>query len=265
MHPLDGALLKLKWANDHFYALQQTIQNWRDSHPYEIDGRMVSNKNMRQYLLTVKENIPIPAEFSLMVGDICNNARSALDYALWQLWLLANPAFNGNVYFPNSDSLNSFSSRSKGNIGGLTSAQKAIIERLQPYNTGDKELSILRDLNNSDKHRIIQLFAVSAKTEIMDLLTPGGGQRTVGYVQYRIAERVEVKDGAVVAQLDFLPGFIGTKVDVNAEFSYTLNFNGSHTANGLNVDPTLQSCIYAVHEVLTQLESQFPGTSTIKL
>lgn len=261
MHPLDEVSLKLEWANHHLETLQQAIQAWRKQRPYEIVGNIVHEGDVRKYLLTAKVSIPIHSDFSLLVGDICNNARSALDYTLWQLWLLTDPAFDGIVYFPICDSLGEFNKRAKKDIRGLTAKQRAIIEELQPYNTGSKAFSILRDLNNSDKHRRIQFFAVTAKTETFEIETLKG-YPAVGPVRYRIAERVEIKDGAILAELQFPPNFIGTKVQVNTDFSFTMAFRGSKSADGLNVDTTLQGCIAAVHDALLQLEGEFPRTST---
>lgn len=261
MHPLDGAFLKLKWANHHLETLQQAIQDWRNHNPYEIVGNIVREGDIRKYLITVKERIPVHSDFSLMVGDVCNNARSALDYGLWELWLLTDPAFDQRVYFPIFDSVGEFNKRAKRHIGNLTANQREIIEGLQPYNTENKTLSILRDLNNSDKHRRIQIFAVTAKSETFELETLKG-YPAVGPVRYRIAERVETKDGAILAELEFPPDFIGTKVQVNSEFSFTLAFRGSKTADELNVDTTLQGCIAAVHAALLLLEGEFPKTST---
>ena len=104
---------------------------------------------------------------------------------------------------------------------------------------------------------------MNATTSKFEILTPKGTP-TVGWIKYRVAERVEVKNGSVIAELEFPPDFIGDKVDVNAEFAFTMAFRGSNTANYLNVDPTLQHCIAAVHDAVLQFEGEFPGTSTEK-
>jgi hypothetical protein len=270
MHPLDGAFLKLRWANYHLHTLQQAIQSWRNHNPYEIVGNMIREGDVRKYRLTAKENIPFHTDFSLMVGDVCGNARSALDHLLWQLWLLKDPAFDRNVYFPVFDTFDAgdgqhgFKFQATRHIRDLTKNQRTLIENSQPYHTGYEALNILRDLNNSDKHRVIQLFALTATSEIFEILTPGGGQPTVGWIKYRIAERVAVKDGAIMAEIEFPPDFIGNEVGVNADFSFTSAFNDSKTAHGLNVDTTLQNCLAAIHYVLLKFEGEFPGTSTVK-
>ena len=97
MHPLDGAFLKIKRATYHLDTLQQAVQEWRDLHPYKVIGSLITEGKMRKYLVSVKEHIPLPSEFSLIIGDVCNNARAALDQTLWQLCLLTNPAFDGDV------------------------------------------------------------------------------------------------------------------------------------------------------------------------
>ena len=268
MHPLDGAFLKLKRANDHFHTLQQAIEDWRNQRPYEVAGHMVRDGDVRKYLVTVQERLPIPSEFSLMVGDVCNNARSVLDHVLWQLWLLFEPDFDKIVSFPILDSEMSseeFNRRQKNQIGKLTAGQRRLIEGAQPYYTGDSSLSVLRDLNNSDKHRVIQVFAMNASTEIFDIKTPGEGKPTVGKIKYRYATRVEVKQGVMVAELTFPPDFIGDELTVEASFGFDLAFRNSKTANGLNVDAALQDGIKAVRDVLLKFEGEFSGKSAERI
>lgn len=268
MHPLDGAFLKLKRANYHLQTLQQSIEDWRSQSPYRVVGHTIRENDVVKYRVTVQEILPIRPEFSLMVGDVCNNARSVLDHVLWQLWLLIDPVFDKIVSFPILDSEMSseqFNHRQKTHIGKLTAGQRRLIEGVQPYITGDSSLSVLRDLNNSDKHRVIQVFAMNAGTEIFEIKTPGGGKPTVGKIRYRYAERVEVKQGAMVAELTFPPDFIGDELTVETSFGFTMAFRNSKTANGLNVDAALQDGITAVHDVLLKFEGEFPGTSAERI
>lgn len=263
MHPLDGAFLKLRRAQNHLDALQGSIQRWKDSKPYKIAWEMVSEGETLYYLMKVKEQVPVPMEFSLIIGDICNNLRSVLDYILWQLWLCVDPSFARNVTFPICDAPADF----KANVGrhnnGLPKNQIALIEGVQPYKTGNKALAVLRDLNNRDKHRMIRVLALTARNESLELQTPPGYPGS-GYIHYRLAERVQVKDGAVLGSLDFPSFLAGAEVKVNAQFSLMMVFTESLSADNLIIDVALQESISAVHAALLQFESEFPGASTVK-
>ncbi len=262
MHPLDGAFLKLKWADHQLKVLNQAIQAWRDKQPYKVVGNPVTEGYVQKHLFTVQENVPIPSDFNLIVGDVCNSARSVLDYILWQLHLLKNPAFDENVTFPvfdfydGRDGKHGFKFRAARSIRDLRTNQQTLVESVQPYHAGYEALSFLRDLNNGDKHRVIQVLGLSARTGNFGLET-FKGHPAVGPVQYRIAERVEVKQGAILAELLFPPDFVWDKVGVYGDFEFTMAFRGSKTADGRNIETTLRDCIAAVRDVLFTFEPEF--------
>lgn len=159
MHPLDGTFLKLSRAKYHFKVVDDLVERIKKREPYQIVDEVVQNGQTRERVLRFKQVEDIPPDVSLLIGDICNNLRSALDHLLWQLWLLKYPSFDKSVSFPICDSRVAFNNKSTTrHIKELSAIQRAAIESLQPYKTGNKALSFLRDVNNSDKHRIIQVI-----------------------------------------------------------------------------------------------------------
>jgi len=170
MHPLDGSFLKLRRADEHLQVVNALMQEFIKRKPYRINDTFVRNGNTKERLLRFEQLEDIPTKLPMLIGDACNNLRSALDHLLWQLWILQYPTFDESVYFPIYDSEVAFERGSPSNMGpikaksvgheriSLTDNQRAIIKSLQPYKTSNPVLSFLRDVNNSDKHRLIQVI-----------------------------------------------------------------------------------------------------------
>jgi len=226
MHPLDGSFLKLSRAKYHFEVVNDLIQRFQDRKPYRIVDDFVRKGQTRQRVLRFEQVEDIPADVPLLIGDACNNLRSALDHLLWQLWLLNKPSFNGIVFFPICDTEDSFKTdRTWDSIKGLSDVQRAAIESLQPYKTGNAALSFLRDVNNSDKHRLIQVIGLTANVDRVRITA----DQTRAMIQIpiplripiHILKNVRVENGAILAWIP-LNGFSrGTQVRVQSYYPQT--------------------------------------------
>jgi hypothetical protein len=93
-----------------------------------------------------------------MIGDVVHNARSALDYLIWQLAVHYIPGTipewrAKKIQFPIEDTGKGFTKRRKS-FQEIPSSYWTIFDAAQPYNGGDF-LGLLRDLSNDDKHRLL--------------------------------------------------------------------------------------------------------------
>jgi hypothetical protein len=107
----------------------------------------------RDLSITLRASMRIP----ILVGEICYNLRSALDYLIYELTKLDTGIPQHLTQFPIEDSEKGFAKRRKlshsiGWLQGLNERHIACIERLQPYN-GVKWIKALREISNPDKHR----------------------------------------------------------------------------------------------------------------
>lgn len=271
MHPLDGSFLKLNRAKHHFKAADELMQGFNNRKPYEIVTSFEGKGQARECFLRLKEVEAIPIDLSLLIGDICNNLRSALDHLLWQLWLLIDPTFDGNVYFPICDSPSTFNTNSPRDIGGLPDTQKTVIGGLQPYRTKNPALSILRDVNNCDKHRLIQIIGLMVDINRL-IVTPAPITAKLKIpMPPRIpieilSKSVKVENGATIARIPLDSSRLGTEVRVQSTTNIKFVFSGSKTADGKHIRPTLGGIILEVARILELFESEFAqfGVSEFK-
>jgi len=270
MHPLDGSFLKLRRAKCHFQVAGDLVKGLHERQPYKIVTEFVEDGDARECIIRLKQIEEIPTDLPLVIGDICSNPRSALDHLLWQLWLLQDPNFDRRVYFPITDSPSSFRSDGFRHINGLSDSQRAAIESLQPYRTGKDALSMLRDLNNSDKHRLIQVIGVH------------GGIRRIGvtvdqtrsslwlpqqrHIPLDVVSGSKIEHDAILARIPFNRYATGTEVRVQSYAVFDYVFEGSQKADGRSVEPSVASMISEASDAIALLEPEFAhlGTPTEK-
>lgn len=138
----------------------------------QVDGDTVEipvAANYYRILHTIRE--PIPAiRWGVLIGDILNNQRAALDNFIWALTVVgANPPPNPiphagilpwrTVAFPVTIHQMDWPGRLTRYIWGIGSFYQARLKELQPFNSGqDCEfhwLRMLDELWNADKHRVL--------------------------------------------------------------------------------------------------------------
>jgi hypothetical protein len=89
----------------------------------------------------------------ILVGEICYNLRSALDYLIFELAKLDSGAEQRGTQFPVVDTKNDFEGRrTTAFLKGVNASHIAAVEALQPY-MGCNWTARLRDFSNADKHR----------------------------------------------------------------------------------------------------------------
>lgn len=89
----------------------------------------------------------------VLVAQIVENLRSALDYMIFELSELNESSLNERVpQFIISESKEDFERQAKRPLRYLTEEQKSLVEQLQPYN-GNSILARLREMSGPSKHR----------------------------------------------------------------------------------------------------------------
>ena len=149
-------------------------------HVNELDGRIRQHIQTHTYAVVIDREPGSPwhvgrahiddaplTEWSVILGEIVHNARSALDHLVYQLAVHNGADAEASfTTFPICTSRTRyFKARKNGRASyrdesmvGLTDTQKASIDYLQPFNDSDPDgavLAILADLHNTDKHRRI--------------------------------------------------------------------------------------------------------------
>ena len=100
-----------------------------------------------------------PFRIGVLIGEICYNLRSALDYLVFALAKHDSGVPQEGTQFPIDDKPKQFqwNVTKKARLKGLNPAHIAAIERLQPYN-GNSWVVALRDISNMDKHREFAIY-----------------------------------------------------------------------------------------------------------
>ena len=157
---------KLARAQEHAQGLDNELRAWIDRKPYSLTEHV--NSDSTRYSLILRENERAPFQrWTLIASDCLNNFRCALDYLIYTIAVFESglnpPPHERTLAFPITDCKTNFDEAvSKGKLGEISKPVRAVVESLQPYNRPHPELAlpllrILRDLNNTDKHRLLKV------------------------------------------------------------------------------------------------------------
>jgi len=264
---LVGVRNKLKRAHDHIAELNRTIQEWgtaeQKTNPFTLDHQP-ERKRMVVRHGKVGPNNP---DWSLIVGDIIHNLRSALDHIVCQLAVL-----NGNdrsccdaTYFPICICNPDFKKAEKRLEHLISTEALALIEELQPYKAADRGKRPVADvlwtvhkLDIIDKHRIV--LVVGKKFRATDLTYTLDDAAAIPVEVDQVWRPLE--DGAEIAAIDL------SKVAFRAEAENVMRMQGGTEAqiiidetgcgcDGLEVGKVVLACEHRVSEIVEIFDSRF--------
>lgn len=178
MHPLDGPRLKIQSAKSEIEELKRLEDVFVHESQYDIVRTELNLKSGNNVYRVRTSSSPPSLEWGVYIGEIAHNLRSALDELVYQLALLQIKTPQRNIQFPIFLVGNTTRKQGRGLIphfeGGergcghsmicpLLPGHQALIERWQPYKRGrggrNSPLYWLKEVNNADKHRLIQVVA----------------------------------------------------------------------------------------------------------
>lgn len=203
---LNAVRAKIARSQEHAQAINSEVRAWMDRKPYGLTQHV--NPDSTRYSLVLRENEPAPFQrWTLMFSDFLNNLRSALDYLVYAIAVSDSgvdpPPGSDKLMFPITDCRIKFDDAvRRGRLGDIAQPVRTAIELLQPYNRPHPEfpplLAILRDLNNSDKHKLPNLaYGAFAQGE----LRLQGEHPADGRDFRPIPNRGKLKDGAEVVAM----------------------------------------------------------------
>jgi hypothetical protein len=161
-----SALAKLKRAKEHLNTLKQAIETFHKSAPFEAfteenkDGDLI-------FRVRIHKAVP-EEEWSLLVGDLIHNLRSALDLRVSELVLANGNPVTRDHAFPLANSAQDYQRVSKGRLVGLTTSQIQVIDSLNPYGGGNTLLYELHALDILDKHRQLIIAGSAQQSVVID-------------------------------------------------------------------------------------------------
>ena len=166
---LIGAYAKLDRADEHFQSLEREIQGFIQANTDAARAKLQNIDGQMFYVMEAHEIQPVPVRVGLVLGDAIHNLRAALDHTIWQLVLLhGEQPDTGNQFpiftYPPTKSLDKW----ERNVRGITGPDLALIEYVQPHRRDDPSthpLTVLSDLSNTDKHRLILATVLSIELD----------------------------------------------------------------------------------------------------
>jgi hypothetical protein len=153
---VNDATLKINWAEDHIEQLNSDLRTFLKGDPYKISSKR--NLDTQEIVYYLAEKRDVPPDIRLLAGDIFQNLRTALDYAVCTIIRSRNGSINGNIGFPIFDDepvTPKDQARFLGKIKGAGDAAIDYIRAVKPYKTGNEVLWRLHRLNIIDKHRLL--------------------------------------------------------------------------------------------------------------
>jgi hypothetical protein len=173
---LGSVQAKLHRAHDHLELLHSEIDAFLSRKPYELV--VETNPKHTEIYAVVKERERVPMAWSILVGEIVHNLRSALDHVVSQVVVRRTglPPSTRTTRFPIFLSADDYRATrgEKVWLRGVGSGGRAIIKAAQPFETGEGAASPLwhlHELSNWDKRRAIPLVAAARRSAEVEAVT----------------------------------------------------------------------------------------------
>jgi hypothetical protein len=171
---------KLDRAEELLNRLDNEVAAWHKVKPYRVVNER--NAELTRYSTVVYVDEPPPiVRWSLQISDIIHNLRCSLDHLLWAIVVYESPNHKpvgaDSLTFPIWEAPpNSVAAR---NIACLSAGVRTAIEYMQPYNRSPSRgalshpLTLLRDFDNRNKHRLLQLSTAAVASANMEITFSG--------------------------------------------------------------------------------------------
>jgi hypothetical protein len=271
MASMQSHSLKLEQAAAHLKQLELEIFAWFDKDKHRtLSIEPDPNVPLHQCLKISADDIPV-APFSLIIGDVVQNIRSALDHVVYalanaytetlsekaardsQFPIIGDEGQNGATGLGASN----FQSIRQRRIGCIDPKAQAIIERVQPYHRGaifrGHYLWKLNELSNIDKHRSVHLGAALTRDVIIRhcIITDAPG----GKAALEMLRSGVIKGSAIVARFGSIrPKDPAQTVEMNVGAVMDMAFDGEPMHNLFVVPALAQILNYVALQIISPLE-----------
>jgi hypothetical protein len=122
--------------------------------------RVGANKHAKTALVGMPNSYDLPMEALTAAGDIVGNLWGALDHICYQLIDAYSPNVGDEILeqsaFPFAKDITKYAdAKSRRHVKLMDPGAVMVIDALEPYRGGNKPLTLLYDLNNFSKHRML--------------------------------------------------------------------------------------------------------------
>lgn len=259
----DGARAKIERARKSTDALQAVFERFYESKAYSIRQELDPQAGEKRLVFRAGT---LSLEWSVIIGEIAHNLRSALDHSIYELTCIETghplkrtefPVFKDEAkYFALDKRSNPTPTSGLFKIRGIKhEKRRAVIKGLQPFEFKKTKppdtwpvIALVHELNIADKHRTLHLCRLSTSQLQTKVL------RDIHPISMTIViPRLE--DGAEIARWKPVGNF-NDEVDMESEVSFKVAFGDSvPILQGKAVITVCQSLIRGVERVLFYLEN----------
>ncbi len=253
----EGIYAKVERATDHLNALKSEIAQFCELNAHEVRHEADFQAGEKTLVYYARENIPL--RWSIVIGEIIHNLRSALDQAVYDLTIRESGQAVELSEFPIFADKNAFLRTTRGGglykIRGVGEKTKRVIEELQPFNIRkegtESVLWLLHELSNIDKHRTIHLCRrMTSNVEI-------GVVRDITFIGNFtwLAPLGLLEDRTILARWKPTDN-LGDEVDMNAKIAFDVAFGQGTVASlvGKSVTDVCERLIRGIGRVFHYLE-----------
>jgi len=240
----------------HLESLKERVQGFIDGNPYGVVADY-DGQTEKCVLRTQVFDHP-PQDWGIIIGDIVHNLRSALDQLVWQLALLQTSTPYDRAAFSITTTPNRYRDNGRRLVQDLTPRQEALIKWFQPYRRGNKTESdflwLLHDINNTDKHRVIQTIGTVFAMQGLGF----GNMRGFDLYNMNVYGGQRLEDGAPVADFTLVQTAPDAYMDMHPEITPNIEFDeGSSAVKDMPLVSTLLDIVAHVERIIPCFERFF--------
>jgi hypothetical protein len=245
--------LKVKRAKHHIADLDRQIHLFFIGKPNPYPLIREVDPEFGDLVFKLGKCSPIPEDFPLIIGDILQNLRTALDHLVWQLILS-----NGSVPkvpasgFPIMKSAGEYKSKSPRKVNGMAPEAIKMIDALKPYCEGSEDLFGLHILNNADKHRLLLVVgAAHTATRVTVRLSPTPREFRVA-LPAPLKWSYPLKDGTELYRIfkDDISDF-----EQDPQFTFQIAFGDAEVMNGEPLLPPLHQLANLIDAIIIKFDA----------
>ena len=197
------------------------------------------------------ETPDVPVEWSVTLGEILHNLRSALDHLVWQLVLANGQTPGRHSAFPIATDSRSWKKTKDTLLKGIRPRHVAMIEYLQPYTVGMdlpfdvRMLEAIRDLSNIEKHRHLVVAVIAS-----DGIEENNFEDNLAEFD-ELSKRVPLDGEIYFARIEtgrILARFNNADMQLTPSFRVDTRFAGDaqHLTMGMSIPDLLTKCLHTV-------------------
>lgn len=271
MSLFDSARAKTNRARKQANALKEIFESFYKSKPYTFRQELYPEVGEKRLIFYT---IPLPLEWSVIIGEIVHDLRSALDHAIYELTCIESgtpayktefPVFEDEILYLQANKRGEPTRRSGlYKIQGIKDTRRqAIIKGLQPFEfrkthkpTEYPIIAFIHELNIVDKHRTLNLCRMATTSFAIHWL------RDTHPISITVPTG-RLEDGTEVARWKPVGDF-NDEVDMESDISFKIAFGDSVSIlDKQPVIPVIDKLIRGVDRILHYLSTpEDAGVST---